>query len=70
MNEIVNNEPEESKETIQDQFFGITNDVVSEAPEVELVNENIEDSVERLQVEPLEQVQESVGNEIDNIRNQ
>jgi len=70
MNEIVNNEPEEIKETIQDQFFGIKNDVVSEAPEVELINENIEDSIERLQVEPSEQAQESVGNEIDNIRNQ
>ena len=67
MSDIVNSNAEE---TIQDQFFGIKNDVVSEAPEVELINQEPDTVVERLEVESESEPQESVGNEIDTIRGQ
>lgn len=64
VNESVDQVEDQQTQTIQDQFFGIKNDVVADVPEVEL--EGMEEISEVVQ----EQQQESVGSEIEEIKKQ
>ena len=64
VNESVDQVEDQQTQTIQDQFFGIKNDVVADVPEVEL--EGMEETSEVVQ----EQQQESVGSEIEEIKKQ
>jgi len=76
MNEQVDNAIDQTEDqptqTIQDQFFGIKNDVVTDAPEVELegATNETEATEETIVEEQQEEQQQSVSSEIEEIKKQ
>ena len=74
MNEQVDNAIDQTEDqptqTIQDQFFGIKNDVVTDAPEVELEGATNETEATEETIVEEQQQQESVSSEIEEIKKQ